>query len=95
MDARALSQRLAEIAADLGAYHGHRTVWIDLAGRIVHSEPEEELEAEGYLYVGTFLRPGVDELVEAAARFVALSPAPAARPAEPAPDLADVGLVPA
>ncbi|RMG98892.1 MAG: hypothetical protein D6705_04655 [Deltaproteobacteria bacterium] len=94
MDARAFSQRIEGLAQELRGYHGHRTVWIDLDGSLVHAEPEEELERRGYLYVGTFLRPSADELAEAAGRFVALAPS-VVRPAASVDVGIEAGLAPA
>jgi hypothetical protein len=53
---------VADVAAQLRGYHGHRTVWIDLQGHLWHTEPEQELEALGWRYVGTFMRPNLDVL---------------------------------
>ncbi len=94
MDARRLVETIPQIVADLRTYHGYRTLWLDLDGRLVHTEPDEELEREGFLYVGTFLRPGVEALAEALGRFVALSAAcPRSRVAKPSPELGPARLV--
>ncbi len=94
MDARRIVETIPQIVADLRAYHGYRTLWLDLGGRLVHAEPDEELEDEGFLYVGTFLRPDVEALTEALGRYVALSTAsPRSSVAEPSADLGSARLV--
>lgn len=62
---------VAEVAAALRGYNGHRTVWIDPQSRLWHCEPEQELEALGWRYVGTFFRPA-DEVLEIAVGRVLL-----------------------
>ncbi|MCA9706658.1 MAG: hypothetical protein KDK70_12465 [Myxococcales bacterium] len=60
---------VADLVRQLRAFHGYRTLWIDEGGtEIVHAEPEEELEAEGYRYVATLLRPGPEALADALGR---------------------------
>lgn len=54
--------------SQLQGFHGHRTVWLDEQGGLWHAEPDEMLEEFGHRYVGTFLRPGREELLEAVAR---------------------------
>ena len=69
MQVEPLSQQVSSLIAELRGFHGHRTVWIDRQGRLCHSEPEEELEQLGYVYVTTTMRPAADELDRAMARF--------------------------
>jgi hypothetical protein len=73
-----LSRRLDDLVRELRAFHGFRTLWLDLAGLPVHAEPEDTYEGLGWIYVGTFLRPTRDDLDEALARF--LRPAVSAAP---------------
>lgn len=59
--------QLEALASQLRAFNGYRTLWIeegpgDATGQVVHTEPEVELEADGYRYVGTVLAPSVDAL---------------------------------
>lgn len=63
---------LFNLSVQLQVFHGYRTVWLDDAGRLWHTEPEDLLEEQGFRYVGSFLRPTVDELM------ARLSPAAAA-----------------
>lgn len=59
---------VASLRAQLLGFHGYRTVWVDAEGAFWHAEPEELLEELGHRYVGTFLRPSVDELIDAVAK---------------------------
>ncbi|MCA9695200.1 MAG: hypothetical protein KC636_36815 [Myxococcales bacterium] len=61
---------LAELVDSLAGYRGHRTLWLDVDGQLLHSEPDDELEAIGYTYVATLLRPDADALRDALARHV-------------------------
>ncbi len=68
---------VADLVHELRAFHGHRTLWLDeRRGTVLHAEPEEELEAFGYRYVATLMRPGPEALAEALGR-VGLRPEPA------------------
>ena len=71
---------VADLVAQLRAFHGYRTLWVDDGHtEIVHAEPEEELEALGYRYVATLMRPGPEVLAEALGHAgVPLMPAPSA-----------------
>ncbi len=75
MQLASLDRRVDELVRELNQYYGHRTVWLDLNGRLIHAEPDEELEVRGYLYVTTVMRPDRETLLEAAARFVSVPPA--------------------
>ena len=79
MAVEAPSATVADVAAQLCGFHGYRTVWIDPQGRLWHSEPDDELEALGWRYVGTFLRPDTETLEIAVGRL--LLGRSAARPA--------------
>jgi hypothetical protein len=70
---------VADVAVQLRGFHGHRTVWIDPQGLLWHTEPEQELEALGWRYVGTFLRPDTETLELAVGRALVGRAAP--RPA--------------
>ncbi len=63
-----LEQAASTLCAQIRGFGGHRSVFLDPDDRLWHAEPDEELEDEGYRYVGTFLRPTVDELLGALAR---------------------------
>lgn len=96
MAASSVDAQIESLARQLASFHGYRTVWLDLGGRLCHAEPDELLEELGYLYVGTFLRPATDDLEEAVARHVTVAREPAKRrgklwgglPAELGADLA-------
>lgn len=62
MQLAVLEARVDELVSDLAAYSGHRTLWLDPGGDIVHSEPDEELEDRGFAYVATLFQPSRDEL---------------------------------
>lgn len=53
---------LVDLSVQLQAFHGYRTVWLDDGGRLWHAEPDDLLEEQGFRYLGSFLRPSVDEL---------------------------------
>ncbi|MEM7157325.1 MAG: hypothetical protein AAF799_31050 [Myxococcota bacterium] len=58
-----------DLVRQLRAFHGYRTLWLDEQRQSLwHAEPEEELEALGYRYVATLMRPGPEALAEALAR---------------------------
>jgi hypothetical protein len=58
-----LTHQIEDVVAALRAYVGHRSVWLDPFGMLWHTEPEDEdLDAMGHRYIGTFLRPSADEL---------------------------------
>lgn len=80
----AVETDIDSLCDQLAHYHGHRTIWLDAACRVWHAEPDEMLEDLGHTYVGTFLRPAVDELAMAVARVMPTQPAPA-DPATPPP----------
>ena len=90
-----LDRRVTELVRELGQYSGHRTVWLDLQGQLIHSEPEEELEARGYLYVTTVMHPDRETLLEATARFVSVPPASRGVVDWDATDTAAANLAPA
>ena len=59
----AISQaHIAELTESLAAHHGFRTVWMSAEGQLFHTEPDEELEDEGFRYIATLMRPDQDEL---------------------------------
>lgn len=61
-----LGRQIDDVVTAMRAYVGHRTVWLDPFGTLWHAEPEdEELEALGHRYVGTFLQPKGDDLCDA------------------------------
>jgi hypothetical protein len=79
-----LHRQLADLVAALRGHLGHRSVWIDPFGMLWHAEPEdEELDALGHRYVGTFLRPDRESLERALvgigvpkATYLEVDPAP-------------------
>jgi hypothetical protein len=74
MQIQPLHMQVTTLVRELGQFHGYRTVWIDLHGRLCHSEPDEELEGEGFLYVTTVMRPSEDVLAEAVSLLASLHP---------------------
>jgi hypothetical protein len=75
---------VAALVAELGQFHGFRTLWRDREGQVCHAEPDEELEQWGYAYLGTVMRPSAEAV------SALLQCAPIARP-EP---VATVGWAP-
>ena len=58
-----LGRQIDDVVTSLRTSVGYRTVWLDPFGMLWHSEPEdEELDALGHRYVGTFCRPDADTL---------------------------------
>ncbi len=54
---------LQALASQLRVFGGYRTLWLDEARhQVVHTEPDEELEAEGLLYVDTVMQPDAETL---------------------------------
>lgn len=60
-----LEKRVDELVGDLAGYHGHRTLWLDPRGDIVHAEPDDMLEELGYDLVATLIQPDRDQLTHA------------------------------
>lgn len=66
-----LARQIDDVVTALRAYGGHRSVWLDPFGMLWHAEPEDEdLDAMGHRYIGTFLRPAADDLLDAIAGLV-------------------------
>jgi hypothetical protein len=53
---------LQTLVEGLAQHHGYRSIWFDLHDRLCHSEPDDELEAYGFRYVTTLLRPDLETL---------------------------------
>jgi hypothetical protein len=77
VDPLRIEQRIASLQRELGQYFGHRTLWVDDDGTIVHAEPELELEAVGWRYVATLMRPDRETLTAALMRVMPAPPLPA------------------
>jgi hypothetical protein len=61
-----ITRQIEDVVTAMRAYVGYRSVWLDPFGMLWHTEPEDEdLDAMGHRYIGTFLRPSTDELVDA------------------------------
>jgi hypothetical protein len=61
-----LARQIDDVVTSLRTSVGYRSVWIDPFGMLWHCEPEDdELEAMGHRYVGTFLRPDGEVLAAA------------------------------
>ncbi|NVB39410.1 hypothetical protein G6O69_16325 [Pseudenhygromyxa sp. WMMC2535] len=65
MQLAALEARIDELVLDLACYSGHRTLWLDDRGEIIHSEPDDLLETRGYSYIATLFQPEREELTTA------------------------------
>ena len=59
-----MERELEDLAEGLAQFHGYRSIWLTLNGRLCHAEPDDELEVYGYTLVATLLRPDVDTLRE-------------------------------
>ncbi|MBL4689416.1 MAG: hypothetical protein JKY37_32805 [Nannocystaceae bacterium] len=81
---------LQALASQLRVFGGYRTLWLDeVAHRVVHSEPDELLEAEGLTYVDTVLHPDAETLAVVLGVVPAAEPEPQSmRPPVAAPSLA-------
>ncbi|HRI09364.1 MAG TPA: hypothetical protein PKW35_16195 [Nannocystaceae bacterium] len=56
------SAQVTRLVGELRFYNGYRTLWLDRRGHVCHSEPDDELEGHGYVYLATVMRPSYDEL---------------------------------
>jgi hypothetical protein len=65
MHVSALERRIDELVHELAQYHGFRTLWLDARGQLRHSEPDDELEQLGWVYVATLDQPDREQLSEA------------------------------
>lgn len=70
MQLAVLEARIDDLVSDLAGYAGHRTLWLDSAGDIVHSEPDAILETHGFRYISTLFQPNREELTAAILRVV-------------------------
>lgn len=70
MQLAVLEARVDELVPDLAGYNGHRTLWLDPSGELVHSEPDDELDERGYRYIATLFQPNRDELCAAILKMV-------------------------
>jgi hypothetical protein len=59
--------RVIQLCVELAQYSGHRTIWRDPSGQLVHAEPDDELEPNGFELVATLMHPSVDEFYDALA----------------------------
>ncbi len=71
MQLLSLTPQVARLVAELGQYHGYRTLWLDRRGYLCHSEPEDDYEDIGFAYVATVFCPDADELSKLLANFAA------------------------
>lgn len=62
MQLATLESRIDELVIELRQFNGHRTVWLNEDGDLIHSEPEDMLEVRGFQYITTLFRPGREEL---------------------------------
>lgn len=69
-----LEKRVDELVGDLACYHGHRTLWLDSHGGIVHGEPDDMLEELGYDYLATLFQLDREQLTCALLRVVPVEP---------------------
>ena len=62
MKVASLRTQVAELVAELAQYHGYRTIWVAGDHTLYHTEPDVELEGEGFTYVATLMRPTYETL---------------------------------
>lgn len=77
MNVGELERRIDDLAFELAQYDGFRTLWLDPQGAIRHSEPEDELEQLGWVYLVTLERPDRDSLAGALTKLVPIAATPA------------------
>lgn len=54
---------LQALASQLRVFGGYRTLWLDeQRHQVLHTEPDEELEAQGLLYIDTVMHPDAETL---------------------------------
>lgn len=70
MQLASLESRIDELVIELHSFNGHRTVWLDEEGELIHSEPEDMLEVRGFQYITTMFRPNREELTYAVLKLV-------------------------
>ena len=98
MQLAALENRIDELVLELRQYNGHRTVWLDEHGDLIHSEPEDMLEVRGFQYITTMFRPTREELTIAVLRLIPVEldePIRRAMARWEAPSMLEPALVPA
>ncbi len=59
-----VDQEIANLVEGLAEFHGYRSIWMTLHGRLCHAEPDDELEVYGYTLVATLMRPDADTVRE-------------------------------
>ncbi len=62
MQVQAFERRVAELVQELASFSGFRTIWLDGAGNLCHSEPDDELEEWNFHYLTTVMRPSLETL---------------------------------
>jgi len=65
MDVHTLQTEVEQLTAALASFCGFRSVWRGPNGELVHSEPDDELEREGYRLLATLMRPDRDTVTAA------------------------------
>ncbi len=98
MQLATLESRIDELVIELRQFNGHRTVWLDESGELIHSEPEDMLEVRGFQYITTMFRPNREELTCAVLKLVPVEldePIRRAMARWEAPAVLDAALVPA
>lgn len=65
MDVDTLQFEVEQLTEALRGFGGYRSVWRSPDGELVHSEPDEELELEGYRLLATLMRPDRDTVTAA------------------------------
>jgi hypothetical protein len=70
MQLAALESRIDELVLELRQYNGHRTLWLDELGDLIHSEPDDMLEVRGFQYITTMFRPDREDLTCAVLKLI-------------------------
>lgn len=71
MQVVSLAPQVARLVEELAQYRGYRTLWLDRRGYLCHSEPEEEFEELGFVYVATVMQPNSEEMTKTLTSFTA------------------------
>lgn len=71
MQVVSLAPQVTRLVEELAQYRGYRTLWLDRRGYLCHSEPEEEFEELGFVYVATVMQPSSEEMTKSLTAFTA------------------------
>lgn len=94
MELGTFETRIDQLVTSLRNFVGFRSLWLAADGEIWHTEPDEDLSADGFIYLATLMEPSREDLTAALLCVPAVEVHAHSRVARwRSPDLDGVGLV--